>query len=85
MKSNATELGLLVLKALGVDIKNVVGFELRCFVGEMATLRIERLVDVLQDTANLEQVFKSHALGKIIKSELIEIKPCKTRCGKDGE
>lgn len=75
MKATVRDLGIDVLKALKIDTTHVRGFELRCFVGEAATIRIERLIDAEFDVSDLDAAFISTQLGKVIKSELIEIEP----------
>jgi len=85
IKATGRELGLDILKAMGVDPRGIRGFELRCFTGEVATIRIERLIDVAYDVSELDSAFRSTRPGRVVKSELIEIEPRETCCGKDGE
>lgn len=69
------ELGDAILTALGINDQNIRGFEIRCFVGEVPTIRIESMIEVEQDCSQLASPLKLTELGHAIRSETLPILP----------
>lgn len=60
--------GTEILKKMGIDVQDVVGFELRCYVNEIVTIKLERFVKKAE-MEEAETVLENYRLLKIKEPE----------------
>lgn len=57
-----------ILKKMGIDVQDVVGFELRCYANEIVTIKLERFVKKAE-MEEAETVLENYRLLKIKEPE----------------
>ena len=57
-----------ILKKMGIDVQDVVGFELRCYVNEIVTIKLERYIKKTE-MEGAETILENYRLLKVEEPE----------------